>query len=124
MAKPSTSYPSFPTFNFDAAVALQKANAEAVVQVQKILTDAFQAAWQQHLKRVEAWKVQVEGAFKTFDPAKKPEAYAKEAQSAVEGAIAEAKSAVEQGVKTQNEVAQVLTDRFVANLNELKSLAA
>ena len=124
MAKSSTSYPSFPAFNFDAAVALQKANVEAAVQVQKILADAFQAAWQQHVKRVEAWKVQVESAFKAFDPAKKPEAYAKDAQSAVEGVIAEAKSAVEQGVKTHSEVAQVLSDRFVANLNELKSLAA
>lgn len=124
MSKSSPSFPSFPSFNLDAAVALQKANVEAVVQVQKILTEATQAAWQQHIKRVEAWKVQVESAFKSFDPAKKPEAYAKDAQSAVEGAIAEAKSAVEQGVKTQNQVAEVLTTRFVANLNELKALAA
>jgi hypothetical protein len=124
MAKPSTPFPSFPSFNLDAAIALQKANVEAVAQVQKILTEASQAAWQQHLKRVEAWKAQVESAFKAFDPAKKPEAYAKDAQAAVEGAIAEAKSVVEQGVKTQSQVAEILTNRFVANINELKSLAA
>lgn len=124
MAKSSTPFPAFPSFNLDAAIALQKANVEAVAQVQKILTDAAQAAWQQHVKRVEAWKSQVEGTFKAFDPAKKPEAYAKDAQVAVEGAIAEAKGAVEQGVKTQNEVAQILANRFVANINELKALAA
>lgn len=124
MAKPATPFPAFPSFNFDAAIAQQKANVEAVQQVHKILTEAAQSAWQQHLKRVEAWKAQVEGAFKAFDPAKKPEAYAKEAQSAVEGAFAEAKSAVAQGVKTQSDVAEILTHRFVANINELKSLAA
>jgi hypothetical protein len=124
MAKATTSFPPFPSFNFDAAIALQKANVEAAVQVQKILTDATQAAWQLQVKRLDAWKAQVEGAFKAFDPAKKPEAYAKDAQTVVEGAIADAKVAVEHGVKTQNEVAQVLTSRFVANLNELKALAA
>ena len=76
------------------------------------------------MKRFDAWKAQVEAAFKTFDPAKKPEAYAKDAQTAVEGAIADAKTVVENGVKAQNEVAQLLTNRFVANLNELKALAA
>ena len=124
MAAKSASFPSFPGFNLDAAVALQKANVDAVVQAQKILVDATQAAWNLQVKRIEAWKVQVEGAFKAFDPAKKPEAYAKDAQTAVEGAIADAKVVVENGVKAQNEVAQLLTNRFVANLNELKSLAA
>jgi len=124
MASKSASFPSFPGFNLDAAIALQKANVDAVVQAQKILVDASEVAWKLQVKRFDAWKAQVEGAFKAFDPAKKPEAYAKDAQSAVEGAIADAKIVVENGVKAQNEVAQLLTNRLVANLNELKSLAA
>jgi vacuolar-type H+-ATPase subunit I/STV1 len=94
------------------------------VQVQKIVTSAVETAWQTHLKRVDGWKSQVEGAYKSFDVAKKPESYAKDAQVAVEAAIAEAKDAVETTVKTQREVAQVLTGRLLANFNELKSLAA
>jgi len=124
MAKPTASFPSFPRINFDAAVALQKANVEAIVQVQKILADAAQATWQLQVKRIDAWKAQVQGAFKAFDPAKKPEAYAKDAQVAVEGAIADAKNAVERGVKVHNQVAELLTNRMVANMNELKALAA
>jgi hypothetical protein len=64
------------------------------------------------------------GCAQAVDLTKKPEAYAKDAQVAVEGAIADAKSAVHHGVKIQNEVAQVLTNRMAANLNELKALAA
>jgi hypothetical protein len=123
-AKTPAVLPNLPTFNLDAFIALQKANVETLVQVQKILTDAAVAAWQAQVKRLDAWQTQLEGAFKTFDLSKKPEAYAKEAQSAVESAMAEAKVAVEDGVKVQREVAQILADRAVANLNELKALAA
>jgi hypothetical protein len=116
--------PNFPTFNVDALVALQKANVETLVQVQKILTAAAEAAFQAQIKRFETWQGQLEVALKGFDVSKKPEAYAKEAQAAVETVMAEAKAAVESGVKTQREVAQILADRAVANLNELKALAA
>ena len=116
--------PAFPKFDIDALVAIQKANYEAFMQVQKIVTGAVETAWQTHLKRVDSWKSQVEGAYKGFDVTKKPEAYAKDAQVAVEAAIAEAKDAVEKTVQTQREVSQVLTGRLIANFNELKALAA
>lgn len=129
MAARASVNPTFPAFNVpgvnvEALVALQKANLETFVQVQKLVTEAAQAAWAQHLKRVDGWQAQIEGAFKGFDLAKKPEAYAKDAQAAVETAIAEARSVVEHGVKTQQEVAKLVTERMVANLNELKTLAA
>jgi hypothetical protein len=123
-AKTPVTLPQLPTFNLDAAVALQKANVETLVQVQKILTEAFEAAWQAQVKRFETWQGQLEGALKGFDVTRKPEAYAKDAQAAVESALAEARVVVENGVKVQREVAQILADRAVANLNELKSLAA
>jgi hypothetical protein len=123
-AKTTPPLPNLPTFNLDALVALQKANVETLVQVQKILTEAAEAAFQAQIKRLEAWQGQIEAALKGFDVSKKPEAYAKEAQAAVETVMAEAKAAVESGVKTQREVAQILADRAVANLNELKALAA
>ena len=115
---------SIPTVNLDALVALQKANIEALAQVQKIFADAAEAAWQLQMKRFDAWKAQAELALKSYDPAKKPDAYVKEAQAAVETAVADAKVVVEGGVKAQREAAQVLASRFVANLNELKALAA
>jgi hypothetical protein len=129
MAARTVSNPTFPAFNVpgfnvEALVALQKANIETLVQVQSLVSEAAQAAWQLHLKRVDAWKAQAEAAFKSFDVAKKPEAYAKDAQAAVESAIADARSVVEQGVKTQQDVAKLVADRVVANINELKTLAA
>jgi hypothetical protein len=117
-------FPPFPKFDVDALMAIQKANYETFAQVQKIVTDAVESAWQAHLKRVDGWKSQAQTAYKSFDPTKKPEAYVKDAQIAVETAIAEAKDTVENTVKTQREVAQVLADRMVANFNQLKSLAS
>lgn len=115
---------TLPGVNLDALVALHTANVETLMQVQKIVSAAAEAAFQAQVKRLEAWQGQLEAAFKTFDVTKKPEAYAKDAQVAVESALAEARSVVESGVKVQREVAQILADRAVANLNELKSLAA
>jgi hypothetical protein len=116
--------PTFPAFNVDAVVAMQKANVEALTQVQKILTDAAEAAWQVQVKRFDAWQSQLEGSFKTFDVTRKPETYAKDAQAAVETVMADAKVAVENGVKVQRDVAKVLADRAAANMSELKTLAA
>jgi hypothetical protein len=124
MATKAATTPTFPKFDVEALVSLQKANYEAFMQVQKIVTTAVEGAWQAHMKRLDAWKAQLEGSYKGFDLAKKPEAYAKDAQVVVETALAEAKVAVESGVKTQREVAQLLADRFVANINEFKALAA
>jgi hypothetical protein len=129
MAARTASDPTFPAFNvpglnIEALVALQKANIETFVQVQSLVSEAAQAAWALHLKRVEAWKAQAEAAFKGFDVSKKPEAYAKDAQAAVETAIADARTVVEHGVKTQQGVAKLVTDRMVANIDELKTLAA
>lgn len=115
---------TMPGFNLEALVALQKANVETFVKVQQLMSSAAEAAWALHLKRVDAWKAQVEGAYKGFDVAKKPEAYAKDAQAAVESAIADARVVVENGVKTQQEVAKLVTERMVANIDELKALAA
>jgi hypothetical protein len=125
-ATTNPTFPAFnvPGFNVEALVALQKANIETFVEVQNLVAEAAKAAWALHLKRVDAWKAQTVAAFKGFDVAKKPEAYAKDAQEVVETAFADAKTVVEHGVKTHQEVAKLVTDRVVANINELKTLAA
>lgn len=123
---PAFNVPGFnvPGFNVEALVALQKANIDTFVQIQSLVSEATQAAWALHLKRIDAWKAQAEAAFKGFDVAKKPEAYAKDAQAAVESVVADARTVVEHGVKTQQEVAKLVTERMVSNINELKTLAA
>jgi hypothetical protein len=108
----------------EALVSLQKANLETAVQIQKILADAAQSGWQLYLQRLEAWQSQAQGTIKTFDPKKKPEAYAAEAQTAIKAALADAKATVEQGVGVQKQVSDLLAQRFVANLNGFKALAA
>ena len=108
MAVKTTTVPTFPKVDVEALVSMQKANYETFMQVQKLMTAAVETALQTQLKRVDAWKAQLEGGYKAFDLAKKPEAYAKDAQAAVATVIADAKEAVETGVKTQREVAQLL----------------
>jgi hypothetical protein len=126
MAKTASTptFPTFPAINLDALVALQKANLETAAQVQKILTDAVDGIWQLYLKRMGDWRAQAEAAIKGFDARRQPETYAADAKAALETVIADAKTTVETGVKAQQQMGAILSQRFVANLDELKALAA
>ena len=120
---PTVRAPAFPAVRLDDLVALHKANLEALAEVQKVLADAVGSSWQRYLERVTQWRGRFEGSVKSFDK-KQPEAYASDAQAALQTVFADAKAALETGVRTQQQVGQILSQRFVANLDQIKAFAA
>lgn len=114
-----------PKFDFDALVALQKANVETVVAAQKIFFDLFQAVSKRQAELVKEFAGKFEGSFKGgFDAKKQPAAYVDEAKAAIEKAVADAKETLDLGLKAQAEVVDLFVKRATANFDQVKSIAA
>jgi hypothetical protein len=111
-----------PSFNLDAYIALQKANVDTLVQAQSVFVQAAQSIAKLRAALIEESFKKAETAFK-FDPKVKPEAYFAEAKANAEKFMAAAKQELDLGVKAQNDVAQLVVKRAVANVEELKALA-
>lgn len=125
MEKLATPKIALPKFDFDAVVALQKANVETMVAAQKIIFDLAQTVTKRNVELVKEFLAKAEGTMKAgFDAKKQPAAYVEEAKSAVEKALADAKETLDLGIKAQNEVVDLFVKRASANFDQVKSLAA
>lgn len=123
-AKTQTALPSFPKFDLDAFVALQKANLETWFQAQKILFDYTQTLTKRQAELVNEMLAKAESFLKGVDVRKQPQAYVDEAKQAIEKAVAEAREAVDLGLKAQAEVVDLFVKRAAANLDEVRKFAA
>jgi phasin family protein len=65
-----------------------------------------------------------EGYFKADASAKKPEEFVAEAKAAAEKVISVAKEQQEVGMKAQKDVAELVSKRVAANIEEAKTFAA
>lgn len=123
MARTTSPKVTLPKFDLDGLFALQRANLESLTQAQQVWVDATQAI----VRLQHNW---VQEVFKGFegvgqiDAQKKPEAYLADAKVNAEKAMAVAKQGFDLGVKAQSEVAQILTKRAAANIDEIKGFAA
>ena len=116
---------TMPKFDFDAFVALQKANIETVVAAQKIWFDLAQAVAKRNADLVKEVASRMEVLLKGgFDARKQPAAYVDEAKAVLEKAVADAQETVDLGVKAQHEVVELLVKRASANFDHVKTLAA
>jgi phasin family protein len=114
-----------PKIDFDAMIALQKANIETVVAAQRIIFDLAQTIAKRNVELVKEFMSKAEGTLKGgFDAKKQPAAYVEEAKSVMEKAMADAKETMDLGLKAQNEVVDLLVKRATANFDQVKSLAA
>ncbi len=114
---------TFPKFDLESLFALQKANLDSLTQAQHVWVDAAQAI----LRLQHSWVQDVVKGFEgagQVDTQKKPEAYLADAKANAEKAMAIAKQGIDLGLKAQNEVAQILTKRATANMDEIKGFAA
>ncbi len=118
------STPSMPTFNFDAIVAMQKAQVDTFVAAQKIMIDLATTVSAQQQTRIQETAAKAEALLKGFDSKKEPTAYVSEAKAAFEQAMSDARETMDLGLKAQNQMIDLLVKRAAATVEDAKSLAA
>jgi len=112
-----------PKFNFDALFTAQQANLAVAHEVQSVLVDAAQAVARVQLAWIAEMVASGEKALQTKQPAK-PEELVADIQTKTEKAMGVAKESVGLVTAANQRVAELVTQRAAANLDELKTLAA
>ena len=112
-----------PKIDLDALFGLQKANLAVAQETQSIVLEAVQAIVRlQHGYANEVVET-LKGAVSAKAPAK-PEAVLADVQAATQKAVAIAKQGVDLGVAAQQRVAELVSQRVKANVDELKAISA
>ncbi len=111
-------------FNFDALVALHKANVDTMMEAQGIWMQTAEAVAKLQYTWVEETFKQGEAMLKGDVTKKKPEEFMADAKAAADKVMAVAKEQADLGMKAQKQVADLVTRRVNANLEDVKALAA
>ncbi len=114
---------SFPKFNVNGFLAMQRANVETVLQAQRVLVDAAQAIFRLRAGWLNETARQAQDLAKA-NVAKGPQGVLADARSATERAFAVARQGLDLGVRAQGEVADLVTKRVAANVDQVKGLSA
>jgi hypothetical protein len=112
-----------PKFDLDALFSVQTANLAAAHQVQSVLVEAAQAVARLQHGYVEQAIADVKAVLGTKQLGK-PEAVQADVKAAAEKAIAVGKEVVDLTVAAQKRVAELVTQRVQASVNEFKALTA
>ncbi|MCB1971993.1 MAG: phasin family protein [Geminicoccaceae bacterium] len=115
---------TLPKFDFEAVIALQKANLETMVTAQKILFDLAQTVAKRQGEMLKETFSKGENLFQGFDAKKQPAEYMDEARAVMEKAMVDVKETIDLSMKAQNEVVDLLVKRATKNLEDVKTLAA
>lgn len=121
MTKPT--FPPFGKLDLTSLLAIQKANVEAVLKAQRIVSETTRAA----LKLNTDWLAETAQravATARAGVAAKPEALVADVRAASERALAVARQELDLGVRARVEVVDLMAKRAVANLDQVKALAA
>lgn len=123
---PKFEMPKFdmPKFNVDAVVAMHKANVDTMLEAQGIWMQTAEAIAKLQYGWVEETFKQGETFFKGDVSKKKPEEFIADAKAAADKVMAVAKEQADLGMKAQAQVADLVSKRVNANLEDVKTLAA
>jgi phasin family protein len=115
-----------PTFDFDAAFALQRKNVEAFTAANQLAFDGVKAVAQRQAEIARKAFEEFGKVTKELAAAGTPEdKFAKQAdlaKTAFEDALANLREVAETLQKSQSDAVDVLSKRIVANIEELKSV--
>jgi len=123
---PKFEMPKFdmPKVDFDALVALHKANVDTMMEAQGIWMQTAEAIAKLQYSWLEETFKQGEAVFKGDVTKRKPEEFMADAKAAADKVMAVAKEQADLGMKAQKQVADLVTKRVNANLEDVKALAA
>ncbi len=117
-----------PSFDFDAVFALQRKNVEAFTAANQVAFDGVKAVAQRQAELARKAFEEFGKVTKELTAAGTPEdKFAKQAEmakSAFEDALVNIRETVETLQKSQTKAADLLSERVVANFDELKSAVA
>lgn len=122
---PSFHFPELkrPKVDLDALFALQRANLAVLHEVQSVLVEATQAIVKAQADYVEELTARTKAVLAAKEP-KKAEAVLADVQAAAEKAVSVGKENVDRSLVAQRRVADLVTKRVQANIDEFKALAA
>ena len=122
---PSFQFPELkrPKVDLDALFALQRANLAVLHEVQSVLVEATQAIVKAQADYVEELTARTKAVLAAKEP-KKAEAVLADVQAAAEKAVSVGKGNVDRSLVAQRRVADLVTKRVQANIDEFKALAA
>lgn len=115
---------AMPKFNLDAFVALHKANVDTMMEAQGIWMQTAEAIAKLQYGWVEESFKQGEAMLKGDAAKKKPEEFIADAKAAADKVMSVAKEQTDLGMKAQKQVADLVTKRVNANIEDAKTLAA
>jgi hypothetical protein len=110
-----------PKIDLDALFGVQKANLAVVQETQSVVLEAAQAIMR--LQHGYASEVATTLKPATVKEPKQPQAVLADVQAAAEKAVAVTKQGVDLGVAAQQRVAELVSKRVKANVDELKAVA-
>lgn len=112
-----------PKIDLEALFGLQKANLAVVQETQSVVLEATQAILRLQQGYASELAAGFQAVAKTKDAAK-PETVLADVKAAAEKAVSVAKQGVDLSVAAQQRVAELVTKRVQANVDELKAVAA
>ena len=123
---PKFDLPKFdlPKVNFDAVLAMHKANVDTMLEAQGIWMQTAEAIAKLQYGWVEESVKNGQALLKGDVTKRKPEELMADAKAAADKVIAVAKEQADLGMKAQAKVADLVTKRVNANLEDVKTFAA
>ncbi len=116
---------TFPKFDMESLLAMQKANMDTIVQAQTVVLNAVQAAAKMQYGLVNEYVEQVQAMLNgRYDADKKPEAYFADAKAVADRVVSVAQCQMDLGMKAQAEAVDLIAKRAQQNVDELQKLAA
>src|SRR3954454_13754054 len=112
-----------PKLDVNAMFDLQKGNLVALQETQSVVLDAVQSSMRLNFGYVREMAASLRALAQTGDPAK-PEAMIADFQAATHKAVTIAKQGVDLGIAAQQRVAELVSQRVKASVDELKAVAA
>jgi hypothetical protein len=112
-----------PKFDLEAVLGMQKANLAVAQETQSVMLEAAQAILRLQHGYAKELVAGFQAVAKTKD-AGKPETVLADVKAAAEKAVSVAKQGVDLSVAAQQRVAELVTKRVQANVDELKAVAA
>ncbi|MCB2053939.1 MAG: phasin family protein [Geminicoccaceae bacterium] len=114
---------AMPKLDVEAMFAMQRANIETLVAVQKIFFDLAQTMARRQSEMMKDAFDRGQAMMKTQDGKSKPADYMDEARVAMEKAVADAKETLDLGLKAQNEAVDLVVKRAAKNFDEAKQIS-
>lgn len=114
----------FPKFDDKATKAFWTNNIAVAVKAQRMMIDAAEAMVARQFALTREIVETTQATALNFDANKKPEAYVEEIKVATERAQGIVKAEVDNGLKIQQDIADLVGKQVAANVDELKKFAA